>query len=54
MLCIHLIGIITNPLDSLFTYNAEGSWNVFYRPAYEPAFAATFNDSGLEEDAIKV
>ena len=46
-----MLGIISNPFDSLFTYNERGSWNQFYKSDYEPAFTATFNDSNLEANA---
>ena len=48
------IGIIDNPRDSIFTYSQSGSWNTFYKTEYTPLFEAKFNDSKLEEEALKV
>ena len=50
------IGIIDNPEDSLFTYQeslGEG-WADFYDPDYTPAFAPTFDDPILEEEAVSI
>ena len=49
-----LSGIIDNPDDSLFTYNAFGRWKKFYKPEYRPLFEATFNDTALKEKATEV
>ena len=51
-----VIGIIDNPEDSLFMYDESNgeSWADFYDPNYMPAFAPTFNDSSLEEEAISI
>ena len=48
------IGIVENPLDSLFIYDDTGSWNTFYRPDYKPIFEPQFNDTALEERAQEV
>ena len=56
MTTTNAIGIIDNPEDSLFMYDESlgESWADFYDPDYMPAFAPTFNDSSLEEEAISI
>lgn len=44
-------GIIADPLQSLFTYGADGSWDTFYDPDYTPAFGVDFSNPELEEEA---
>ena len=51
---LFFVGIIDNPDDSLFTYNAINSWRTFYKPEYRPLFEATFNGTALQEKAIEV
>ena len=53
--CVH-VGIIDNPQDSLFTYRESlgESWAFFYDPDYIPAFAPTFDDPVLEEQANEI
>ena len=50
------VGIIDNPQDSLFTYREllGESWAFFYDPDYIPAFAPTFDDPFLEQQAKNI
>lgn len=48
------VGIIHDPLDSLFTYGRNGGWQTFYKPGFVPLFQVTFRDPVTEEEAIKV
>lgn len=49
-----LIGIISSPEASLFTYGTSGSWRKFYKPYYMPLFEARFSNPELEKEAQKV
>ena len=44
-------GIINDPANSLFTYNEEDNWNVYYNPFFEPVFTPIFSNPELEQEA---
>ena len=52
-LCLNciIIGIIDDPLKSLFSYENTNSFQSFYEPKFTPSFAATFTDPVLEQEA---
>jgi deleted-in-malignant-brain-tumors protein 1 len=49
-----LTWIISDPAESLFTYSELGSWNTYYKPAFQPLFEAEFNNTELEMKAIEI
>ena len=52
-LCLNciIIGIIDDPLKSLFSYGNTNSFQSFYEPTFTPSFTATFTDPVLEQEA---
>lgn len=48
------IGIIDDPLDSLFTYRFGEDWSTFYHPSFIPLYNVTFGNSSLEELANEI
>ena len=51
LLELHHIGIIDDPLKSLFSYGNTNSFQSFYEPTFTPSFTATFTDPVLEQEA---
>lgn len=47
-------GIIENPAESSFSYNPGDSHSKFFDPMFEPVFEPNFNDSLLEDEAVKI
>ena len=50
----HFVGIITNPGDSLFTYQFGQNWSTFYFPFFTPAYEPIFSDPSLKQKADEI
>ena len=51
---IFFAGIITDSMDSLFTYAAGEDFTTFFDPTFNPEFQPTFSDPGLEAQASAI
>ena len=47
-------GIIENPIESSFSYNLQDSHFTYFDPMFEPVFELNFNDTQLEDEAVKI
>ena len=45
------IGIISDPADSLFTYDQSDSFQTYHHPDYVPLFEVSFTDLQLQQSA---
>lgn len=52
--CFVFVGIISDPLKSLFTYGQNGGWKTFYKPDFMPLFSVDFQDPVIENQAYEV